>query len=1033
MPASIRTTLHSSPGGPVVGPVLVDTSRDDLHKGYQLVLESVNAHTTYAWSIAFKPESPDRTDSTAGLLAPEGSTTSTAKFNVDFEGAYLIRLIADAGLPTEDTKFIRARFLTRFGNLKLVAAGERRDENGVIPVDATPEGWSNDQNQNLQLLIAQIRRKATTGRSLWVDSNRGRDVGNNANDPANTYGLPGADPAATEDEVSFTAEGHGDFATVNEAITYASACVARGEPALSATNPYFVYIKPGLYTEDLVLVDHVHLFGELGGADARWAWDFTGGMPVVIRTANAGGNTHAFTPASDGALCLLHNIQLENTAVTTKPVIEHDRGFLALDNCLVRQQANGAAQGACIETIVAGGNDATLLLHKTDLISAANADDARWVVKFDSPGALLITFATLNGRSCLSMNESLHTVPNQAQILNSTINASTGYGIRTGGPLLFDRSTLLSDHLAKNFVIDGFGAGAGALAGDLDIEILWSTVGRVLYSGDFVLGDANLQASGVSVPEDSDDWLQFPDGAPLAESVADMTARTTLYHSAWRLPENQPAGALTVNSNSRFPYRNVQDVLDLLANIVNPAGTGFGAVNLPYPGGLTLNAAYEGIESYNPFVVGAGLGRRILADNGAVQIFGAVAPGTGTVDPLLRGGLQVDGAVDIGPPMGDGLGSEIFLEPDPYGFGPRATFGRNIWHNELTTLQPRAAPGAFIKGGRNDANGGYALWLMTNSSQQSGTTEQPRLILSAGRTLRDGDGNTGGGPIFIEAGDVQEVAGVGLGGHVWMAPGATDNVGDAGHIRIVCPDTSTPMVIQAANLYAAAGPVAARALGVSGTLHLATPDRHHAIATLATDTLAALVGKINAVTQSDIFAADAAGFLYLAASKRGVNSEVFVVGVTDLVGGWTAAEFFTGLGEIQESVSPGVCWPGTYPDFVDIACTAAGVLTVFGSIVATAGGAYFKWVVGAPPSPYTITNESIVGVDTTAGPGTVELPAGLGAADVGRIITVKYEAGGNPVTVDGNGVNIDGAANTPLAFLYESVDVYWDGAQWFTK
>jgi hypothetical protein len=164
-----------------------------------------------------------------------------------------------------------------------------------------------------------------------------------------------------------------------------------------------------------------------------------------------------------------------------------------------------------------------------------------------------------------------------------------------------------------------------------------------------------------------------------------------------------------------------------------------------------------------------------------------------------------------------------------------------------------------------------------------------------------------------------------------------------------------------------------------------------------------------------------------------VNSEVFVVGVTDLVGGWTAAEFFTGLGEIQESVSPGVTTPGTYPDFVDIACTAAGVLTVFGSIVATTGGAYFKWVVGAPPSPYTITNESIVGVDTTAGPGTVELPAGLGAADAGRIITVKYEAGGNPVTVDGNGVNIDGAANTPLAFLYESVDVYWDGAQWFTK
>ena len=163
MPASIRITLHQSPGGPVVGPILVDQSRDDLRKGYQVVLESVNVHTTYSWAISFKPESPDRTDSSAALLPPEGATSSVAKFNVDYEGAYLIRLVADAGLPTEDTKYLRLRFVTRFGNIKLVAAGERRDENGVIPMDATPEGWTNDQNQNLQLLLAQVRRQATQG------------------------------------------------------------------------------------------------------------------------------------------------------------------------------------------------------------------------------------------------------------------------------------------------------------------------------------------------------------------------------------------------------------------------------------------------------------------------------------------------------------------------------------------------------------------------------------------------------------------------------------------------------------------------------------------------------------------------------------------------------------------------------------------------------------------------------------------------------------------------------------------------------
>ena len=289
MPASIRITLHQSPGGPVVGPILVDQSRDDLRKGYQVVLESVNVHTTYSWAISFKPESPDRTDSSAALLPPEGATSSVAKFNVDYEGAYLIRLVADAGLPTEDTKYLRLRFVTRFGNIKLVAAGERRDENGVIPMDATPEGWTNAQNQNLQLLLAQVRRHATSGRVLWVDANRGRNSANNVNDPANTYQVPGSDPADTADETTFTAEAHGDFATVNEAIAYALGAAGRGEPAPSLTDPYFIRIKPGLYVEDVNFHPHIHLVGDDWSQQARNTPN--GVMPVILRTANAAASS----------------------------------------------------------------------------------------------------------------------------------------------------------------------------------------------------------------------------------------------------------------------------------------------------------------------------------------------------------------------------------------------------------------------------------------------------------------------------------------------------------------------------------------------------------------------------------------------------------------------------------------------------------------------------------------------------------------------------------------------------------------------
>ena len=36
MAAHIRTTMHTSPGGPVVGPVLTDQSREDRRKSYQI-------------------------------------------------------------------------------------------------------------------------------------------------------------------------------------------------------------------------------------------------------------------------------------------------------------------------------------------------------------------------------------------------------------------------------------------------------------------------------------------------------------------------------------------------------------------------------------------------------------------------------------------------------------------------------------------------------------------------------------------------------------------------------------------------------------------------------------------------------------------------------------------------------------------------------------------------------------------------------------------------------------------------------------
>jgi hypothetical protein len=64
--------------------------------------------------------------------------------------------------------------------LKLVAAGERRDSTGTVPVDVDIEGWANEQNFNLQAVESAI----TPG--PWISLN-GSEVANWTN-AANTSG-----------------------------------------------------------------------------------------------------------------------------------------------------------------------------------------------------------------------------------------------------------------------------------------------------------------------------------------------------------------------------------------------------------------------------------------------------------------------------------------------------------------------------------------------------------------------------------------------------------------------------------------------------------------------------------------------------------------------------------------------------------------------------------------------------------------------------------------------------------------------------
>jgi len=126
-----------------------DASRDDLVAGDIVTVTAIDPATTYAWTLAFVPAG-----STA-VFSGSSSAVSPGTFTVDLDGPYLVRLVTNAATPSESTQYVRLRAFTAAG-LRLVAAGERRDGTGIIPVDASAEGWANDQNYNLQLLESLV-------------------------------------------------------------------------------------------------------------------------------------------------------------------------------------------------------------------------------------------------------------------------------------------------------------------------------------------------------------------------------------------------------------------------------------------------------------------------------------------------------------------------------------------------------------------------------------------------------------------------------------------------------------------------------------------------------------------------------------------------------------------------------------------------------------------------------------------------------------------------------------------------------------
>lgn len=326
MPALIQSLVNGI--NPVVG-----MSRSDLRPGDTVTVSHQGPPAnSYAWSLAFTPKNLAGTQSSA-VLSGDTASPTPGSFVVDYPGSYLVQEVVDAGLPTQSIQTVRLEFISKLGKLRLNAAGERRDNLGVVPSDAAATGWADRQNYNLGVLEDLIHHSVASGRIIYVDANRGKDNLHAQNDPT-------------------VAEGYADFSTIGAAIIAAvSNATYNGGIPPSAFQPIIVAVRPGFYVEDVTFAPFVHVVGfPSAGSSQGDAVDME--RSVVIRCANLGapGGTHTANLPLTGDFVMLSGLVLENVGATTNGLLRKiGLGDLYIHGCTFLQSGGGAPnQGSTI-------------------------------------------------------------------------------------------------------------------------------------------------------------------------------------------------------------------------------------------------------------------------------------------------------------------------------------------------------------------------------------------------------------------------------------------------------------------------------------------------------------------------------------------------------------------------------------------------------------------------------------------------------------------------------------------------------------
>jgi len=810
MTALIQSLVNGAT--PVVG-----QSRNDLRAGDVIQLNQVGAPATnYAWSIAFAPEAKDGTPS-AAVLAGNIAGPGPVTFIVDNEGPYLIRLVVDVGLPTFDEQYVRLRFETIFGDLKLVAAGERRDGTGIIPVDVSAEGWANDQNFNLQQLLCLIQHSAASGRIIYVDANRGKDSNDVPNDPA-------------------IAEGFADFSTVGAAILAAqSNATFNGGMPPTSVQPMIVAVRPGKYVEDITFAPFVHVIG----------WPQTGSVgvhpdadrSVTLRCANVAGATHTASLPNLGEFCMISNVMLENLGSTTTPLVQKSgAGDVYWLNSIFLQEGTGAPnQGATYAALRGVSNFYNCRLIQTDTFT----DTSRVFLINPAPGntaSIVMSDSHLRGTSLGSVDPNL-AGGSQASFVNTEFEqVGTGagnFGIQTWGTTTdFDGCTLTADPGGSVTTIIEANPTGGAVAVGPVVRIRRSLLGDSGPPVSYL--DISIDGTGAGTAElhlGSSEYGTISEVAPVTRRA--LTLGTSLFYD---------------NTITGIGADNVQDAIDII--------------------GLAAFAAVSLDAAYN-------IGRIITVDADAVELHGSglatlpppLAPLTPTGDGVLRVYQQVEiGAINDW---------EILEASNWFQNGPAILGGNLVW-NSVSRVgsamhlfsRPTQSPDFFNFNLRLAAADGLGDTL------GAGSDKMGSVFIRSGASLCGSGANApSGGDISIIAGGVDEsIAITGLPGNVWLHPGYSLTGPTSGAVNLVDPATATPAILTGANPWTDVAGTPA------GTLTFATVAGRVEVTFAGGENFAALTSLFASGTGMGLSHPGGAGTpLLLTSTARGPDAEIILI------------------------------------------------------------------------------------------------------------------------------------------------------------